>query len=400
MNLRRLAKNVQKLARIARVNTLAAPRAVPSVRNALRLPCNRVQPLENSPAAGLRVIPVDPETPFDRRLPSMPGENEIHWIFRREQRGTVPPTFVAELAQGRLWTFYGGSVFSREGRLVPALSKDVWGETLHSAFTRLRLPKPTRLEGKTLSLITPEAATNYHHWTMDLMPRAGLALRAGHALASFDHILVKDRGLPYQKEGLRKLGLDENRLIHVGDNDHYQADLLVVPAVRHDNTRDGLNDLLFTRHLYLPEEPSRAAATRRLYLSRHDASFRRLLNENELLPLLEKYHFEIVSMSGLSVQEQARLFSEASAVVGPNGSAFANLVYANPACRSVEFFAPGWVVSYNWMLSELAGVEYTALIGDGFRPPEGTLPSETKQDILLPPEKLRLALEQLFPAGP
>jgi hypothetical protein len=49
------------------------------------------------------------------------------------------------------------------------------------------------------------------------------------------------------------------------------------------------------------------------------------------------------------------------------------------------------------MLSELIGLDYTAIIGEGFRPPEGTLPREVKQDILLDVTKLKAALEQLPP---
>jgi capsular polysaccharide biosynthesis protein len=176
---------------------------------------------------------------------------------------------------------------------------------------------------------------------------------------------------------------------------HLQADHLVVPAVRHDNTRVGPGDLHFTRSLYLPQEPAPATARRRLYISRRDAAFRRVTNEAEMMPLLRAHGFEEVAMSKLSVAEQAKLFSEAAILVGPNGSAFANLVFANPACRVIEFFAPGWVVGYNWMLSELVGLDYTAIVGEGPRPPEGTLPREVKQDITLDPTKLKAALDQL-----
>jgi capsular polysaccharide biosynthesis protein len=256
------------------------------------------------------------------------------------------------------------------------------------------------LPGRTLSLVTPEAAGNYHHWTVDLLPRAGLAVRAGFSLQEFDHILVKDRGLPYQLEGLRKLGIDENKITRVTDAIHFQTDSLVVPAVRHDNTRVNPSDLRFTRRLFLPEEPSPTNAKRRLYVSRRDASFRRVLNEPELMPILHKHGFEEVTMSKLSVAEQANLFSEAAVLVGPNGSALANLAFANPACHVIEFFAPGWVVGYNWMLANIMGLDFTAVIGEGPRPPAGTLPREITQDIVLDPAKFKAALDHALAAAP
>jgi len=399
MNLRRLIKGAEKQVRKGRVRALACLRELAVTRTALNLPRNDICSLSESAMPGVKIHALDPEQPFERRLPHMPGEQEIHWIFRTEQRGTIPASFVAEFTHGRFWGFYGGSVFTEDGRLVPELSKDVWGETLHSALVRTRLPKPRQLAGRTLSLVTPEAARNYHHWTVDLLPRAGLAERAGFALKDFDHVLVKDRGLPYQVEGLRRLGIEENRIIRVNNATHLQAEALVVPSVRHNNILVGSGDLQYSRRLYLPQEPSPTAAKRRFYVSRRDAFFRRVLNEADIMPLLREHGFEEVAMSQMSVADQAKLFSEAAVLIGPNGSAFANLVFANPACRMIEFFAPGWVVAYNWMLSDLLGLDYTALVGKGPRPPEGTLPRELKQDILVDVGMLESVLEQLPPSA-
>jgi len=395
MNFKRIIKDVEKQVRVGRVRAAACLREPAILRSALNLPRNDVFPLRSSPNDGVELSIVEQEQAFVRKLPGMPGEPEPHWIFKSEQKGFFPASFMARITRGRFWGFYGGSVFTEDGCLIPELSKDVWGEKLHSAFVQTRLPRPKHLAGRTLSLVTPEAAGNYHHWTVDLMPRAGLAVRAGYVLSEFDHVLIKDRGLPYQLEGLRRLGIDEGKIIRVTNKTHLQADTLVVPAVRHDNTRVSPADIQFTRRLYLPQEPTPATAKRRLYVSRRDASFRRVLNEAEIMPLLRQHGFEEVAMSDLSVAEQAKLFSEAAVLVGPNGSAFANLVFANPACRVIEFFAPGWVVGYNWMLSELLGLDYTAIVGEGPRPPEGTLPREIKQDIQLDVTKFQAALEQL-----
>lgn len=400
MKVKPLLKHGEKLARLGRVRTLASLRELAVIRSWLCLPRNEVFALRTSQADGVTQRLVDPEEPFRRRLPEMPGEPIIHWSFRKEQNGSYPASFVAEVKNARFWGHYGGMVFTRDGRLIPEVSKDVWGPDLHSAYTRLRFPPTRPLPGRTLSLVTPEAAGNYHHWTVDLIPRAGLAEKAGFALNAFDHVLVKDRALPYQVEALRRLGIKDDRVIRVQDNTHLHVEHLVVPAVRHDNTRVSPRDILYTRGLFLPEEPPRSAARRRLYVSRRDASFRRVLNEEQVLPILREHGFEEVAMSKLSVAQQAQLFSETEFVVAPNGSALANLVYANRACRVLEFFAPGWIVGYNWMLCDALGMQYVALIGEGERPPQGTLPRDVQADIVLDPVKLKAALQALFSSSP
>lgn len=395
MKLRRCAKRAEKLMRIGTVNALSCARQVPWVRTRLNLPRNDMVSLHGPAVEGITVRPVDGEEPFDRPLPYMPGELEPHESFLKEQRGVSPATFVVELHRGRFWGFYGGSVFTEDGRLCPELSKDVWGPRLHSAFVKTSLPRATWLPGRTLSLVTPEAAANYHHWTVDLLPRAGLAQRAGYRLSEFDHVLIKHRGYPFQEEALQRLGIDKSKIIRVEDNLHVQAETLVVPSVRHDNTKVGRKDMEFVRRLYLPSEPSATPAFRRLYVSRRDASFRRVTNEPDLMPLLQKHGFEEISMSKLSVAEQAKIFSEAQFVIGPNGSALANLLFANPACQVVEFFAPGWVVGYNWMICAAFGLPYTAIVGRGSRPAAGTLPREIKQDIDLDLETMKTVLSTL-----
>jgi capsular polysaccharide biosynthesis protein len=393
--LRRGARRFEKIVRILRVYTLAGLRELAATRTRLQLPRNQPLPIESSEADGVFVRLVDPETTFDRPLPRMPGERVCHPVFIQHQRGFFPASFVAEIRNGRVWGHYNGAVLTSEGRLIPELSKDMWGSTLHNVYTRLRLPRPRLLKGRTLSLITPEAANNYHHWMIDLLPRAGLAERAGWDLGSFDQILIKDRGHPYQQETLRRIGIDESRLIRVRENDHFQAETLVVPSLHLDNTRVNPADLQYVRQLFL--SPILTEPHRRLYLGRRDARHRRVVNEAQLLSILRPHGFEEVYLSDLSVAEQARLLSEAAVVIGPNGSALANLLFVHPSCRVIELFAPTWVVVFDWMICTTFGLDHTALVGRGCRPSPEKPPYGLTDNIDLDPALLEKALAALPP---
>lgn len=391
LGIKHFAKGALKLSRIARVRAFAGLRAAAPLRRALNLPSNET--LSPRHGSALQLCQVDAAEDFTRPAPHMPGESALPEALARAQSGVCPATFVAEIEGGRFWSFYGGTAMTRDGRIIHEISKDVWGPRLHTAYTRAALPKPQHLPGRTLSLVTPEAAGNYHHWTIDCLSRAGLALRSGHKLPGFDNVLVKHRDHAYQRESFARLGLSPRQLVRVGENDHYQCDSLVVPSVRDDNTKVNRADMRYVRGLYLPAGPSRESARRRLYVGRRDAAFRRVTNEAGFMPMLRGLGFEEVAMSRMSVAEQAKLFSEAEIVIGPNGSALANLVFANPACRVVEFFAPGWIVPYNWMICANLGLDYTALIGGGPRPGPGEPPRDVKQDIELNIAHLEAALE-------
>ncbi len=393
--LRRIARLTEKGIRFLRVCTFAMPRELASTRTRLRLPRNQFFPLQTSNADGVSLRLVDPEESFERPLPRMPREKTCHPVFLQHQHVTVPASFVAEIRDARVWGSYNAATLTADGRLIPELSKDMWGPALHNIYTRAHLPAPRRLAGRTLSLITPEAAGNYHHWMIDLLPRVNLVQRAGWDLRSFDHILIKSRRLAFQRETLLRLGLDESRLIHVGEHDHFQADTLIAPALRLNNTLVRPADLAFVRGLFLP--PDSPAPRRRLYLSRRDAAHRQILQEPALQALLRRHGFEEVTLSGLSVAEQARLLAEAAVVIGPNGSAMTNLVFAPPSCRVIELFAPASVVVYSWMLSAHAGHDYTAIISRGPRPSPKKPPHGLRDDIELDLGVVEQALASLPP---
>jgi capsular polysaccharide biosynthesis protein len=396
---RQFAKRGQKALRVARVTAAAGLRAIPVVRDSLHIPRNETFSIHSSHSDGVRIHMIAPERRFERPLPHMPEETDVHFRFTQENRGTYGATFVAELTRGRIWGHYGGSVFTRNGQLIPLLSKDVWGPRLHSAFARARLPNPEWLPGRTLSLITPEASANFHHWMVDLLPRIGMVERAGYSLQDFDRILIKYRGLPFQRETLRRAGVDERRIMVVSDDSHLEAETLVVPSMHMEDVRVCPEDMRYVRSLYLPSEPAPGTAWRRLYVGRSDAEYRRLLNRETFTPLFERYGFEEVAMSRYSVEEGAKLFSEAAVIIGPNGSALANLLFAHPECKVIEFFAPEWVVCYNWMIATNMGLDYTAMIGDGARPPAGTLPRQLRQDIAIEPSRLERVLADILPHG-
>jgi capsular polysaccharide biosynthesis protein len=64
---------------------------------------------------------------------------------------------------------------------------------------------------------------------------------------------------------------------------------------------------------------------KKIYITRNDALTRRVVNEQEVIEELTKIGFEIFSLEGLSIVDQAKLFSMAKIVVAPHGAGLTNL---------------------------------------------------------------------------
>jgi capsular polysaccharide biosynthesis protein len=365
MNLRKILKTGEFHTRRARVRALAVPRALPWLRRGLNLPPNAVvNPLQAGASEGIAVTLLDPTESFTRPMPEAGSSPEAKEFFGTRCREDCSQSYVAEISGGYVWGNRDGAVFAPDGRFIPVLSRDPWGPSLHSVWSRMHLPKPLSLPGRTLYLVTPEATDNYHHWVIDLLPRIGLVARAGFAPADFDHVIINHAGRRYQKDSLAALGIAEEKLITATEQLHVRAEMLVVPSLKSHNQCLPSADISFLRQRFLGGPGTRKPG-RRLFISRRGAAFRQLRNESELLPILEDYGFEVVSLGELQMKEQAEFFSEAEWVVGVSGAGFSNLVFASPSARVVELAPPQWLSVYHWMISARLNLSHTVILGDG-----------------------------------
>ena len=103
--------------------------------------------------------------------------------------------------------------------------------------------------------------------------------------------------------------------------------------------------------------------TRRLYISREDATSRRIINEKDLVKELVLHGFEVVTLSGMSFAHQVRLFNEAEIIVGPHGAGFTNAVFAQPGATLIELLSPNWMHGCFWALASACGHRYGFMIG-------------------------------------
>ena len=68
-----------------------------------------------------------------------------------------------------------------------------------------------------------------------------------------------------------------------------------------------------------------------VYISRGRATKRKILNENVLNPILEKYKFKIVFAEDLSYKDQVNLFLNAKTIISAHGSGLTNIIFSQNA---------------------------------------------------------------------
>jgi capsular polysaccharide biosynthesis protein len=225
--------------------------------------------------------------------------------------------------------------------------------------------EPEVYKGTVFSMLSGGAgAFNYFHWFIDTLPKLYFARKA-NIFDSIDYFLVPSFKYGYQKEYLAFLGIDESRIIRGDKIRHVSADQLIVPSATRGNSIHIPTWICqFYREDILPHVSADTASVskKRIYISRNDSAKRNVLNEHELIPILQKYGFEIHQLDNKSTEEQIKLFASANFIVAPHGAGMANLVYCSPGTKVIEFFPGGYVKQTFYDLSNKCGLDYRYII--------------------------------------
>ena len=255
------------------------------------------------------------------------------------------------------------SVVDEGGELLADVSVE-WGKKAEDnwTFRRLSLPKPQAVTGRTLVLASTGGDT-YFHWMTDVLPRVGLARRAGYDPASFDWVLVNSLIHPFQRESLHQLGIHANRCLAFHKKELvYEMEEAVLPSLPGVPGVVPPESVDFLRNAFPTGKTPRG---RKIFIGRGEAKHRPLIHEKEIWAQLQKRGYDSVDCGKMSVQEQAEVFGSAEVVVGAHGAALTNLVFCRPGTRVVELFSPAYVNPCYRDLCIAAGLRHAAVIGNG-----------------------------------
>lgn len=234
-----------------------------------------------------------------------------------------------------------GGILTQEGYIVEDIQTSLRDQHhLQNKNRDLNSENPLFFRGK-LAVIASAGSENWYHWLLQVLPRL-IILKA--AELEFDRIYINNLKYPWQWASLEAVldycQIDPSKILIVNGDVIIQAEELLLPSVPFIPVKDTplpawLVKTLRAIFLEKQELPS-IEAPKKIYVSRKNAALRRIRNEEALIELLEGFGFQSVELEKLSPQEQALMFSQAQYIVGPHGSAFANLIFAEPGYTLVE----------------------------------------------------------------
>lgn len=157
-------------------------------------------------------------------------------------------------------------------------------------------------------------------------------------LQSLDRVVVcvPRPGPSFIEESLDACGVDRTRLDIRTTPIDVSVDTLVRTTPWQLWTALPVDDLIERMRRRLAFGQNEIASSRRLLVSRQDATVRRVANQEELAGALAPYGFEIVVPGQLSFRQQVDTFASAEVVVAPHGAAMTNLLFCAPGTLAIE----------------------------------------------------------------
>ena len=248
--------------------------------------------------------------------------------------------FVLELPMGVVVN--EGGILTEDGYILEdtqTMNRDQHG--LKKENRDLNSENPMFFKGR-LAVISSPGSENWYHWLLEILPRLMVLVESG---IKYDKIYINRLEQEWQKKSLKAvldfLNISEDKLLIINTDCAVKASVLVVPSVPFIPSKgtplpSWMVDKLRKIFLDNKSDEKRSESYEKIYISRANASIRRVANEKELTKELKKLGFKILHLEKLSPHEQARIFNEARVIIGPHGSGFANLIFTNKDYMLIE----------------------------------------------------------------
>jgi hypothetical protein len=285
-----------------------------------------------------------------RKLPKT-IEDKVHYKFANFLEFNIGERFVLFLKNARV-AFEDCFVITQNGLMIEELNP-LMGRGTSPIFYKSKMPFVNKVSGKVGVISNSD---NYFHWMFETIPRVLLLEKIG---AKPDYYVVGENK-SFKKESLKKLGLPQKKIIPACGEMHILADELIVPSPPIHTGNPTPAVCQFLRKTFLTKTTKDYSKKyEKIYVQRGSSvQSRKVVNENEVIDFLSKKGFRSVVLDGLSIEEQAKIFSSAKVVIAFHGAALSNLVFCKKGTKVIEFFNPDYVNVCFWALSNCVNLDY------------------------------------------
>jgi Glycosyltransferase 61 len=280
--------------------------------------------------------------------------NFLPWRFNIYQKRLVNKSFVAIFKNSHVFSSKG-HIITEENILILDLSRSFGVPKRRKKLGNRNLITTKKNEAK-VAVLTTDGSNTYYHWLFDILPRIQLLKKSG-IFEDIDFFVLPKLMYDFQKSTLAYFNIQNSKILEINDNEAIFANDLIVPSLPSELGTVNLWALNFIRDTFLPKSQM-LNPNKRIYISRKNATARRILNESEIIEYLVGLGFEIIEAENLSFDNQVKLFTQAEVVVSPHGSGLSNIVFCNKKTKVIDLFYGKFLVPCFWVIAAQLDLDY------------------------------------------
>lgn len=308
-------------------------------------------------------VSVNQVSELGKIIRSLPNtlEAEIHPQFYRDLQRDAPSCYTVELERGRT-VGSQGIILSTTDYIVGDISR-VIGENQYAfrELYQLRLPPISRING-IVGVVAGNGGQGYFHWLYDIFPKLFLL---GQSKLYWDRLVVGHYEAKFVQECIGYYGIPIEKILPATQRTHYEADILLASSLPGNTGNPPSWVIDFLRDVLLRKATkSTKNSSRKIYISRKDATYRFLLNEAEIEQYLQLHGFQTVILSTLTLSQQTEIFRNADVIVAPHGAGLSNIAFCNPGAILIELFSSRYINVCYWSISNLMSMQYWYIVGE------------------------------------
>lgn len=329
-----------------------------------------------------------------RSMPTLIEEVDVD-IFRAELSRVLPAVTFISVGKSNIppsGFLFAGFVLSKlQFNLKPSL-KSLGKSYLRSLFSLLKLRKKTHFIDALY--VSNSGSNNFFHWFLDVLQKIECLqqLNKNTSLDRYPIIIPYRLNSSYVQLTLKAFNIkfynqNKDELITV-------ENLIFLPdAAPTGNYRKELVLLLQKRlrKLWISKNPT-TTDVKRIYITRKNAKIRRIVNENDIYPLLEQNGFHIIDFDLLGFERQVELAIDCEILISLHGAGLTHMLWMRNAGKVLEIRARGDAINncYFSLASDLDHA-YHYCFADKICPQQSTQVS----DFVIDPDQFKSKLHQL-----
>jgi capsular polysaccharide biosynthesis protein len=232
------------------------------------------------------------------------------------------PTLLYELNNAYATPY--GVVYKNHQVFRPSLSE--YNDSIKHLPTYIKkkvLNKVVKVKGTSVVFLNPFYG-NFYHFTAECLTR----LFCVYDQRDTVNVIIPADSPDFVESYVKILGFRHIVRLAVDELAHCERLLLPTQTTHVHKQHPEIIDLISARlREYASGNGQRYDDFKRIYVSRAKASYRRPTNEAELVKLLERYGFKIISFEDYSIEERVLFMKNVEVIMGVHGAGLTNMLF-------------------------------------------------------------------------